>query len=147
MRIVAENLVQVTGGDLGIMLRERTWIGKTPYYYIILLLAVGAFATTRQVLGSKLGYYFLAIREEQEAAESLGIDTTRYKTIALVHLGGHHRARRRVLCELHGLHRPQGGLCAGRYLDHRHHGRNGRGRGYVRRPLRGRRHHGAPGRE
>ena len=84
MRIVAENLVSVTGGDIGIMLRERTWIDKTRYYYIILALAVGAFVVVKQVIGSKLGYYFVAIREDQDAAESLGIDTTRYKTIALV---------------------------------------------------------------
>ena len=35
-------------------------------------------------MASRLGYYFVAIREDQDAAESLGIDTTRYKTIALV---------------------------------------------------------------
>ncbi len=35
------------------------------------------------VMESKLGYYFVAIREDQDAAESLGIDTTLYKTISL----------------------------------------------------------------
>jgi len=39
LRITAENLTGFTGGDLGIMLRERSWIGKTNYYYIILSLA------------------------------------------------------------------------------------------------------------
>jgi branched-chain amino acid transport system permease protein len=84
MRIVAENLVGVTGGDLGIMLRERTWIEKTQYFYIILAIAAGTFILVRIIVGSKLGYYFVAIREDQDAAESLGIDTTLYKTIALV---------------------------------------------------------------
>jgi len=84
MRIVAENLVGVTGGDLGIMLRERTWVEKIWYYYVILLLAIAAFVAVKQVIRSKLGYYFVAIREDQDAAESLGIDTTLYKTIALV---------------------------------------------------------------
>ena len=83
MRIVAENLVNVTGGDLGIMIRERTWVEKTWYYYIILLIAVAAFLAIRTIVRSKLGYYFVAIREDQDAAESLGIDTTLYKTIAL----------------------------------------------------------------
>jgi branched-chain amino acid transport system permease protein len=83
LRIVAENLVNVTGGDLGIMIRERTWIEKTWYYYIILLLAVAAFFAVKEVVKSKLGYYFVAIREDQDAAESLGINTTIYKTIAL----------------------------------------------------------------
>jgi branched-chain amino acid transport system permease protein len=84
LRITAENLVQVTGGDLGIMLRERTWIEKTWYYEAILVIAVATYAAVRLVIGSRLGYYFVAIREDQDAAESLGINTTLYKTVALV---------------------------------------------------------------
>jgi branched-chain amino acid transport system permease protein len=84
LRIVAENLVNVTGGDLGIMIRERTWIEKTWYYEIILAIAAGTFVFIKKVIGSRLGYYFVAIREDQDAAESLGINTTLYKTIALV---------------------------------------------------------------
>jgi branched-chain amino acid transport system permease protein len=84
LRIVAENMVGFTGGDLGIMIRERTWVEKTWYYYIILLIAGVTFVVVKKVIESKLGYYFVAIREDQDAAESLGIDTTRYKTVALV---------------------------------------------------------------
>ena len=83
MRIVAENLVDVTGGDLGIMIRERTWIDKTWYFYIMLAIAVATFFTIRKIIESRLGYYFVAIREDQDAAESLGINTTLYKTISL----------------------------------------------------------------
>jgi len=35
------------------------------------------------VMNSKWGYYFLSIREDQDAAESLGIDTHHYKMISL----------------------------------------------------------------
>jgi branched-chain amino acid transport system permease protein len=83
LRVTAENLVEFTGGDVGILIRERTWVGKVWYYYIILLLAIGAFLLVKKVIESKLGYYFVSIREDQDAAESLGIDTTFYKTIAL----------------------------------------------------------------
>jgi branched-chain amino acid transport system permease protein len=83
LRVTSENLVKFTGGDVGILLRERTWVGKTWYYYIILLLAIGVFVLVKKVIESKLGYYFVSIREDQDAAESLGIDTTFYKTIAL----------------------------------------------------------------
>jgi len=83
LRIVAENMVDFTGGDLGIMIRERTWVEKIWYYYIILALACGTFIVVKLVIESKLGYYFVAIREDQDAAESLGINTTLYKTIAL----------------------------------------------------------------
>ncbi len=83
MRVTAENLVDVTQGDLGIMIKERTWVEKIWYYYIILFIGAGTFYIVRKVVESKLGYYFVAIREDQDAAESLGIDTTLYKTIAL----------------------------------------------------------------
>jgi len=81
--ITAGNLVDVTGGDLGIMIRERTWVGKTGYFYVALALAAATYAVVVKLVGSRLGYYFLAIREDQDAAESIGIDTTRVKTAAL----------------------------------------------------------------
>ncbi len=83
LRVTSENLVKFTGGDVGILLRERTWVGKTWYFYIILLFAIGAFLLVKKVVESKLGYYFVSIREDQDAAESLGINTTAYKTVAL----------------------------------------------------------------
>ena len=83
LRVTAENLTDITEGNLGIMIRERTWVDKTWYFYIILTLAVAVFILIKRVIGSKLGYYFVAIREDQDAAESLGIDTTFYKTVAL----------------------------------------------------------------
>ena len=83
LRVTAENLNWLTEGDLGIMIRERTWVDKTWYFYIILLIAAGTYLVVKWIVGSKLGYYFVAIREDQDAAESLGINTTLYKTIAL----------------------------------------------------------------
>lgn len=82
-RVAAENLVPLTQGNLGIMIKERTWVGKTEYYYVILAIATATFFLIKKVIKSKLGYYFVAIREDQDAAESLGIDTTFYKTISL----------------------------------------------------------------
>ena len=82
LRIVAENLVELTQGNLGVLVR-RTWVDKDPYYYVILALAVGTFFGIQMIMASRWGYYFVAIREDQDAAESLGINTTLYKTIAL----------------------------------------------------------------
>jgi branched-chain amino acid transport system permease protein len=83
LRVTAENLVKLTGGDVGILIRERTWVAKTWYYYIILVVAIGAYFLIKKITQSKLGYYFVSIREDQDAAESMGIDTTLYKTVAL----------------------------------------------------------------
>jgi branched-chain amino acid transport system permease protein len=82
-RVATENLTAFTQGNMGIMLRERTWVDKTWYFYVILLLAAGTYILIKAVMESKWGYYFVAIREDQDAAESLGIDTTFYKTISL----------------------------------------------------------------
>jgi len=84
LRVTAENFEEFTGGARGIMLERRTWVDKEPYYYIILAMALMTFILVRWVVRSKLGYYFTAIREDQDAAESLGINTTLYKNVALV---------------------------------------------------------------
>lgn len=82
-RVAAENLVGFTQGNMGIMIRERTWVEKTWYFYVILLIAAATFIIIKIVMESRFGYYFVAIREDQDAAESLGINTTLYKTISL----------------------------------------------------------------
>jgi branched-chain amino acid transport system permease protein len=84
LRVTAENLEEFTGGARGILLERRTWVGKEPYYYIILALTAVTFIVVELVVKSRLGYYFVAIREDQDAAESLGIPTTLYKNVALV---------------------------------------------------------------
>ncbi|MGE4319672.1 MAG: branched-chain amino acid ABC transporter permease [Deferribacterales bacterium] len=83
-RVTAENMEWLTSGTLGIMLQQRLWVSKLPYYYIILAITVAVFLLMKYLLSTKLGYYFVAIREDQDAAESLGINTTLYKTIALI---------------------------------------------------------------
>jgi len=54
------------------------------FYYVMLGLAAGAFALCTWLLRSRLGYYWQAIRENEEAAQALGINTFRYKMIAVV---------------------------------------------------------------
>ncbi|MBX6367568.1 MAG: branched-chain amino acid ABC transporter permease [Rhodospirillales bacterium] len=56
----------------------------TMFYYVILALAAGAFALSRWLLTSRIGFYWMAIREDQDAAQALGIDTFRYKLAAVV---------------------------------------------------------------
>jgi branched-chain amino acid transport system permease protein len=53
------------------------------FYYVILFLAAAALVLCRLLLNSKLGYYWQAIREDQEAAEASGIHLFRYKMIAV----------------------------------------------------------------
>ena len=54
------------------------------FYYVMLALAAGAFALCAWCLQSRPGYYWRAIRENEEAAEALGIDALRWKMLAIV---------------------------------------------------------------
>ena len=54
------------------------------FYYLLLAAIVLAFVGSRLLLKSRIGYFWLAIREDEEAARSAGIDTFHYKMLAVV---------------------------------------------------------------
>jgi len=54
------------------------------FYYILLAATVFAFIGCRILLLSRMGYFWLAIREDEEAARAAGIDTFRYKMMAVM---------------------------------------------------------------
>ncbi len=54
------------------------------FYYLMLALAAGAFAFCAWLLRTRAGYYWQAIREDEEAAQALGINTFRWKMLAVV---------------------------------------------------------------
>jgi branched-chain amino acid transport system permease protein len=85
VRLVALNWSQLTGGAVGVVIRPSIFSGtsKIPYYFIILILASVTVVLCQRISRRKLGYYLMAIREDEETAESIGIDTTRYKLVAL----------------------------------------------------------------
>jgi branched-chain amino acid transport system permease protein len=57
---------------------------KLPYYYIILAFLALACLVVRRLDRSRIGFYFRAIRDEPEAASSLGINVTLYKSYAFM---------------------------------------------------------------
>jgi branched-chain amino acid transport system permease protein len=54
------------------------------FYYILLGATVLAFIGCRALLQSRMGYFWLAIREDEEAARAAGVDTFHYKMMAVV---------------------------------------------------------------
>jgi branched-chain amino acid transport system permease protein len=56
----------------------------TMFYYVILAATVLAFILCRFLLKSRVGYFWLAIREDEQAARAAGIDTLRYKMYAVI---------------------------------------------------------------
>jgi branched-chain amino acid transport system permease protein len=81
------------GGPGGLFLKvgQRTSIDlanlrgtPTMFYYVMLALTAGAFALCAWLLKSRAGYYWQAIREDEDAARALGINTFRWKLLAVV---------------------------------------------------------------
>ena len=82
MRILATTWESLTEGMVGILIIQ-TFISKLPYYYLALGLAVASIVLTELVIRARWGYYFVSIREDQDAAASIGINTTKYKMVSL----------------------------------------------------------------
>ena len=87
---LSSNIVSV-GGARGL---EVTWIGNNPlmmqfdgklgYYYIILIILVFGILITQWLHKRRPGYQWVAVRENEDAAEALGVDTLRTKIEATV---------------------------------------------------------------
>jgi branched-chain amino acid transport system permease protein len=77
---VADNWDSVTEGSTGIDLPIRS--DGEFFYYTALAFVVAGLLVTWWFSRSKLGYGCVAIREDQDAARMLGIDTTLYKGVA-----------------------------------------------------------------
>jgi len=57
---------------------------KIPYFYIAFILFLSVLLLVYKIQQSRLGFYFRAIKQSPEAAEGLGIDTAKYKMIAMI---------------------------------------------------------------
>lgn len=93
--LLAKNFPDITGGSVGIEVqrmefwpRDPEWLfgspPRVPYYWIALGLALLTIYISWRISRSKMGYYLRAIREDEDTAATIGIDTTRYKIYALV---------------------------------------------------------------
>jgi branched-chain amino acid transport system permease protein len=71
---------QVTRGDLGL---ATPFLFGTPrskgYYYVFLGLALAAVLAAWQIVHSRVGIYMRAIRDDEEAAAVMGVDTFKWK--------------------------------------------------------------------
>jgi branched-chain amino acid transport system permease protein len=58
--------------------------GSPNYYYAMLLLLTATIVAVIAVMRSKTGYRIIAVREDEEAARAIGINTMRFKLVAVV---------------------------------------------------------------
>lgn len=90
MKVLFENWQRV-GAATGLMLplakeslsNFQFHTVKLPYYYIGLAMLFSVVAFMRYMERSRLGYYFKAIREDEDVASALGINRTVHKLIAI----------------------------------------------------------------
>jgi branched-chain amino acid transport system permease protein len=86
-RLIALHL-PILGGYTGLFITftpnpwQFQFRGKIPYYFIALAFLCVACGIVWLIQRSKLGTYLVAIREDEDASEALGVDTFRYKMIA-----------------------------------------------------------------
>ncbi len=88
-RIAASNL-EITGGALGLYItftgnpRQFQFQDTRAYYYVALALMLLATGVVRAIERRRFGAYLVAIREDEGAAEALGVDSFRFKMLAMV---------------------------------------------------------------
>jgi branched-chain amino acid transport system permease protein len=86
-RLIALHL-PILGGYTGLFInftpnpRQFQFQGKIPYYFVSLGFVAAASLVVWLIQRSKLGAYLLAIRDDEDASEALGVDTFRYKMLA-----------------------------------------------------------------
>lgn len=87
--IVASSLRELTKGAEGFNIPFRPsfenmlFRGKVAYFYVFLAYAVLLYVISRAVERSRLGYFLVAFREDEEAARMLGVATVRVRLVAL----------------------------------------------------------------
>jgi branched-chain amino acid transport system permease protein len=84
-RIVLSMSYRLTKGDLGLSTPTLLATGKaSSYYFIFLVLAIGSIYIIYRILQSRIGYYMRAIRDDEEAALCMGVDTVKWKRFVFV---------------------------------------------------------------
>jgi branched-chain amino acid transport system permease protein len=89
-RIVLNNWDSLTGGPNGISAIPRPEVGPfaftdmTYYYFLVLAMVVATVFVVRRLNDSRIGRAWIAIREDETAAEAMGVNTTHLKLLAFM---------------------------------------------------------------
>ncbi|PYN43027.1 MAG: branched-chain amino acid ABC transporter permease [Candidatus Rokuibacteriota bacterium] len=80
MRLLITVEYEITRGDLGL---ATPFLFATPrptaYYYLFLALTLAVILAAREIVDSRIGSYMRAIRDDEEAAAVMGVDTFKWK--------------------------------------------------------------------
>ncbi|WP_290725137.1 branched-chain amino acid ABC transporter permease [Archaeoglobus sp.] len=75
---------ELFGGEEGFAVENTLFTTTLEKYYFSLVVLVVSFILMKKIVDSRIGLRFMAVRDSEELAESLGINTTRYKVLAFV---------------------------------------------------------------
>jgi branched-chain amino acid transport system permease protein len=96
IRLIILNWVDLTRGPMGItgipiptpisipLLGTMVFNNKRSFYYLTLVLVVAVVLSIRSIMNSPVGRAFLATRDDEDAAQTCGIDTRFYKLLSFV---------------------------------------------------------------
>jgi branched-chain amino acid transport system permease protein len=88
LRIIA-SVAPITGAGVGTLIKldlrpeALQFQSRAPFYWIILALVGLSLLLVRRIEGSRFGAYLVAVRENEDAAKALGVDTTLTKLAAM----------------------------------------------------------------
>lgn len=90
LKLIVTN-IKPLGGAMGIYipfkgtnLLNMQFRSKIAYFYIALIMVAMLTFIVHRIMTTRIGMFFIALRENEQAAEALGVDTTRYKTLATI---------------------------------------------------------------
>jgi branched-chain amino acid transport system permease protein len=88
VRLLAINLVDITRGPMGLPGIPRPVIfgyqfsGELPFYYLVIALIVFTHLSIERMLFSRFGRACLAVRDDEVAAQAMGVKSYEYKVLA-----------------------------------------------------------------
>ena len=99
VRLTALNWVDLTEGPMALNnippftlgipgLWELTFLGYIPNYYLVLAVCIVSYVVVARLVRSRLGRAMIALRENEPLAMSVGVDVTRYLTLAAIIAAG-----------------------------------------------------------
>lgn len=90
MRIIELNWMDLTRGPLGIMsIPKPQFFGikitsQIGFYFLALILVILTVIVIFNIMNSRIGYAVLAIRDDELAASSMGVDVFKYKILVFI---------------------------------------------------------------
>ncbi len=88
IRILINNMDKLTNGPKGIWqidppeIFSHKLIRPIEYYYLILIFCIVSFFIMNRLSNSRIGRAWIAMREDEEAAQAMGVDILKYKLLA-----------------------------------------------------------------